>query len=136
MLTYGRCWRMWASIVPMFVLTEPEDVHAVLSSARHTDKIFVYRMLRGYLGTGLLTSDSSTWLRHRRLIQPAFHSRFQAHVVAEFAKAAAAAMENLRPLADGVTDINLGAVANEFVLRVQHGVFCCSVYYLFFNHLS
>jgi cytochrome P450 len=60
-----------------FFLAHPEHVKHVLQD-HHTqyDKQTVdFRMLRPVLGNGLLTSDGATWLRQRRLMQPAFHRR-------------------------------------------------------------
>lgn len=124
---YGRCARVWISVVPGFVLFEPADVQAVLASPLHTDKMFAYRFLRSFLGDGLLTSNGDQWQRHRRLIQPAFHRRHLAEFVTVFGRASAAAVGRLSgrlaSTDDGDRDVDVTGMANEFVLDVLHGIF-------------
>lgn len=116
---YGRCARCWISIVPGFVLSDPHDVQTVLSSHRHTDKMFVYRFLHSFLGAGLLTNNGRKWSEHRRLIQPAFHQRILAEFVTVFDEATATCMRNLH--AKSGVDIDITREANEFVLQVLNG---------------
>src|SRR5262249_41190950 len=44
------------------------DRHAI-----YTKESLDYRVLKRFLGEGLVTSDGALWLRQRRLMQPAFH---------------------------------------------------------------
>lgn len=117
---YGRCARCWISIVPGFVLFDPNDVQTVLSSHRHTDKMFVYRFLHSFLGAGLLTSNGPKWSEHRRFIQPAFHQRILAEFVAVFGEATEACVDQLHRKA-GV-DMDITNEANVFVLQVLNGI--------------
>ena len=63
---------------PVVLLNHPEAVHHVLGE-NHTNytkrDIPFYKMLRAFLGDGLLTSDGPFWLRQRRLAQPAFQRK-------------------------------------------------------------
>ena len=60
----------------LVILTEPEHIKYVLQdNNRNYFKSFGYEVLKLFLGEGLLTSDGDTWLRQRRLAQPAFHKR-------------------------------------------------------------
>lgn len=60
---------------PVVLLNHPEAVHRALIEnhpnygKKHSP---FYKMLRSFLGDGLLTSDGAFWLRQRRLAQPAF----------------------------------------------------------------
>jgi cytochrome P450 len=67
-----------------FLLSSPEHAEHVL--VQHQDryaKAFTYRPLRAFLGDGLLTSEGTTWQRHRRLVQPVFaHRHVQSFVPA------------------------------------------------------
>lgn len=59
-----------------WLLTHPDQVHEVLVT--HADRFRkgpVLQRARVVLGDGLLTSDADTHYRHRRLVQPAFHSK-------------------------------------------------------------
>lgn len=61
---------------PTYLLAHPDHVGHVLQAnhrnyrrSRNNDK------LRRALGNGLLTNDGASWLKQRRLIQPAFHRK-------------------------------------------------------------
>lgn len=63
---------------PVVLLNHPEAVNRALIDnhpnygKRHSP---FYKMLRSFLGDGLLTSDGDFWLRQRRLAQPAFQRK-------------------------------------------------------------
>lgn len=56
-ILYGRLIRVWVLIFPFFAITHPEDLQTVLSSRKHTEKIFFYKLLHNFLGNGLITSS-------------------------------------------------------------------------------
>ena len=59
-----------------WLLTHPDQVHEVLvTQADRFRKGPVLQRARVVLGDGLLTSETDVHARHRRLVQPAFHSR-------------------------------------------------------------
>lgn len=55
----------------IYLVSHPDLIEQVLTS-RQFVKHYALRMNRRLLGNGLLTSEGDTWLRQRRLIQPAF----------------------------------------------------------------
>jgi cytochrome P450 len=58
----------------LVLINHPDLIEEVLTAhARRTTKTAILNMLRPVLGDGLLLSEGDTWLRQRRLIQPAFH---------------------------------------------------------------
>src|SRR5690349_103559 len=73
--------RTYGDVVPMRVvnrrlvlLSHPDLIEEVLTvHARRTTKTALLQSLRPVLGDGLLLSEGDTWLRQRRLMQPAFH---------------------------------------------------------------
>ncbi|GBL61076.1 Cytochrome P450 4C1 [Araneus ventricosus] len=48
-------------------------LQAVLSSPEHIEKSREYRLLRPWIGTGLITSPRTKWHKHRKLVTPTFH---------------------------------------------------------------
>ena len=59
----------------VLVVWQPDHVKHVLQDrhAIYTKESLDYRVLKRFLGEGLVTSDGALWLRQRRLMQPAFH---------------------------------------------------------------
>lgn len=72
---HGDVVRFRLYIWPTYLINSPNGVRHVLQEHnRNYDKnVPDYRMLKRFLGAGLLTSEGDSWLRQRRLIQPAFH---------------------------------------------------------------
>jgi cytochrome P450 len=78
---FVACAREFGDVVPIRVagrklvlLSHPDLIEEVLTvRARQTTKTALLQMLRPVLGDGLLLSEGDTWLRQRRLMQPAFH---------------------------------------------------------------
>lgn len=54
---YGTIVRVWVLIFPFFAILNPEDLQIILSSGKHTEKIFFYKLLHNFLGNGLITSS-------------------------------------------------------------------------------
>lgn len=54
---YGSLIRVWVLMFPFFAILKPEDLQVVLSSRKHTEKIFFYKLLHNFLGNGLITSS-------------------------------------------------------------------------------
>jgi cytochrome P450 len=78
---YAACAREYGDVVStrmgpfrVFLIYHPDAIEELLA-ARNRDfvKSPGVRLLRPLLGEGLLLSENETWLRQRRLIQPAFH---------------------------------------------------------------
>jgi cytochrome P450 len=70
---YGDVVRLRLGKTTFYLLTHPDAIEQVL---RHQHRNFIKdkgtRMLSGFLGQGLLTSEGELWRRQRRLAQPAF----------------------------------------------------------------
>ncbi|HMC89934.1 MAG TPA: cytochrome P450, partial [Gemmataceae bacterium] len=92
---FTRCAGEYGDIVSLrfgpkrvFLINHPDLIEEVLvRQNRNFIKHFITRMLQKILGEGLLNSEAETWLRQRRLAQPAFHrSRIDAYgkVMVEF----------------------------------------------------
>jgi cytochrome P450 len=71
----GAIVRVDIGKMPVYMLTRPELVHAILvNQARHVQRggILFDRMCE-VIGRGLATSEGESHLKHRRLMQPALH---------------------------------------------------------------
>ncbi|MBO0938322.1 cytochrome P450 [Fibrella sp. HMF5335] len=71
---YGRVVRINIGGRNQYMVFQPEDVKYVLQeNHRNYGRSPAFRVLKRFLGEGLLTSDGDFWRHQRRLAQPAFH---------------------------------------------------------------
>jgi cytochrome P450 len=71
---YGSVVRLRLILFDVVVVWQPDHVKHVLQDrhAIYSTQSLDYRVLKRFLGEGLVTSDGELWLRQRRLMQPAF----------------------------------------------------------------
>lgn len=74
--------------------------------------------LRRFLGMGLLTADGETWLRQRRIAQPAFHRQKIAALGASMVRAAESAAEAWRPHVRSGRRIDVASEMMKLTLRI------------------
>ena len=100
------------------VLIDPDHVRHVFqdNAANYSKQTPGFRVLRTFLADGLLTNDGETWLRQRRIVQPAFHR----DRIAGFATTMTTAAEALadRWDAESVSDVNITAEMMRLTLRI------------------
>ncbi|GAB6019207.1 hypothetical protein CHUAL_000821 [Chamberlinius hualienensis] len=65
--------RLWVGNEYRIFLLNPESIEVVLSHPKELIKSPQYRLLRSWLGEGLVFSDGSKWHSRRRLLTPTFH---------------------------------------------------------------
>lgn len=72
---YGEVVRYRFLFHPTYFVNQPAAVKRVLqeNNRNYDRQLFDFQVLSNVLGNGLLTSDGESWLRQRRLMQPAFH---------------------------------------------------------------
>src|SRR5688500_13075289 len=114
---YERCAREYGDVVQtkmgpfrVLLIYHPDAIEELLV-ARNRDFIKSpgVRLLRPLLGDGLLLSEGDTWLRQRRLIQPAFHRQRIAGYGAVMADYAERHVDGWKP--DDVVDVHAEMMA-------------------------
>lgn len=117
---YGSLVRIWVLLFPFFVVLQPEDLQVVLSSKKHTNKVFFYRLMHNFLGNGLITSNGAKWSTHRKLIQPAFHLSLLEKFIDTFVDASQSLNECLDKSALDI-EINIAKYVNNCVIDILNG---------------
>src|SRR5438552_7524813 len=71
---FGDIFYYRAAWIRVYFLNHPDLIEAVLArNYQNFSKDHVIRKSRWFFGEGLLTNEGESWLRQRRLSQPAFH---------------------------------------------------------------
>jgi cytochrome P450 family 4 len=114
---FGPIVRLWFGLFPFFVVFDPEHLQTILSSQKHTEKSFFYKLLHNFLGKGLITSSGEKWLTHRKLLQPTFHLNILEKFIGTFSASAQSLNEALRDK----DEINITTFINDCVLDILNG---------------
>ncbi|KAJ9590112.1 hypothetical protein L9F63_016766, partial [Diploptera punctata] len=64
---------IWMGPFPILAVTHPRHVEAFLGNGKIINKSYLYKFLRNWIGTGLLTSSGYKWHHHRKMLTPSFH---------------------------------------------------------------
>ncbi|XP_067631159.1 probable cytochrome P450 4aa1 [Eurosta solidaginis] len=113
---YGPLIRIWVLLFPFFVVLQPDDLQIILSSKKHTEKVFIYKLMHNFLGKGLITSSGEKWNAHRKFIQPMFHLTILERFIGTFADASQVLFENLK--ASGCEEVNIAKYINNCVIDI------------------
>jgi cytochrome P450 len=86
---HKRCWKQTGVHVPLlrytslvgkhsFIILDKELVRTILAAPVGKKPRFrkEVQFLRSRIGNGLVTLEGPDWMRHRRIIQPTFHTKF------------------------------------------------------------
>ena len=133
---YGDIFHYRAAWLPVYFLNHPDYIETVLVTQQHNFlKDRVIQNSRWFLGQGLLTNEGSSWLRQRRLSQPAFHRdrmALYAKTITEYSQEAASSWRNgaVRDVHQDMMELTLRIVAKvlfgvevgEQTQRVSHAL--------------
>src|SRR5260370_11040161 len=72
---YGDVVRFRFYLYPIYFINHPDALKRVLQDnhRNYNKDVIDYRLLRRLGGNGLIVNDGASWLRQRRLMQPALH---------------------------------------------------------------
>ncbi|TAE25993.1 MAG: cytochrome P450 [Cytophagales bacterium] len=101
-----------------YVAFRPEDVkHVFQENNRNYVRSPALRLLKVFLGEGLLTSDGDFWRRQRRLAQPAFHRQKLAILAQTMVTESADWMAELKHL-DHTKPVNMSLALTDVTMRI------------------
>ncbi|XP_064457897.1 cytochrome P450 4V2-like isoform X2 [Ornithodoros turicata] len=109
-----KLYRVYLGLKPHVLVYAADGVQAVLSQTKDLDKASVYKLLKNWMGNGLITSSGHAWKPRRRLITPAFHFRIMEDALDPINTAARSLTDKLSQLS------NQEGLVNDLVLQVQH----------------
>nr|APZ88352.1 cytochrome P450 CYP72A509 [Eleutherococcus senticosus] len=70
---YGKDSFVWLGPKPLVYITDPDDIKEVLNKFYQFQKPRGGNPLTKLLATGLLDAEGDRWVKHRKIINPAFH---------------------------------------------------------------
>ncbi|XP_054084350.1 cytochrome P450 4d8-like isoform X1 [Zeugodacus cucurbitae] len=100
---YGSMVTAWVANRISVSSIDLELNEQILVSQQHIVKHLNYKMLRQWLGTGLLLSDGRKWFARRKIITPAFHFKILEQFVEVFEQQSTILLRCLAKKADGCT---------------------------------
>lgn len=106
--------------IQWYLVTHPAGVEHVLKTRgrnyRKPDRFNA--SVRMLAGNGILAAEGDTWLRNRRLMQPAFHRQRLAGLVTQMAEGAEAVVERWERMADEGGSMEIGEEMLRLTLRI------------------
>ncbi|MFS7993735.1 putative 11-oxo-beta-amyrin 30-oxidase [Helianthus anomalus] len=80
----GKICFTWMGNKPVVHISEPPMIREILANYNQFQKPSVNNPLTKLLATGLIDTDSDRWIKHRKIINPAFHFEKLKHMVPAF----------------------------------------------------
>ncbi|XP_044728134.1 cytochrome P450 4C1-like [Chrysoperla carnea] len=101
------------------VLTDVEDIEVVLRDAEMIYKPpIMRRLIKPWLGNGLLFSEGSYWKQQRKSITPTFHFNILEKFFEVFNEQGDILVEMLKEKADGKTNLDISSFMKSYALDV------------------
>lgn len=66
-------FRFWSFGVLHVQAIRAREAEILMNSTAHAKKPYIYKILHGFLGLGLLNSNGERWKERRRMLTPTFH---------------------------------------------------------------
>ena len=115
---YDRVVRINIGGRNQYMVFRPEDVKYVMQeNHRNYGRSPAFRVLKRFLGEGLLTSDGDFWRQQRRLAQPAFHRQKITVLAATMVQESAAWVAELRQR-DLSGPVNISQALMDVTMRI------------------
>ncbi|MBO0931228.1 cytochrome P450 [Fibrella aquatilis] len=115
---YDRVVRINIGGRNQYMVFRPEDVKYVLQeNHRNYGRSPAFRVLKRFLGEGLLTSDGDFWRHQRRLAQPAFHRQKITVLASTMVEESAAWVAQLRQ-GDLSGPVNMSQALMDVTMRI------------------
>jgi len=117
---YGDVASYWLGPIRSHLISHPDGVHQILQERvkNYTKDHISYGMVRWIIGDGLLTSQGETWLRQRRLVQPAFHRQRITALSAMMVARTEAMLDHW----DGAKEYDRPRMINDEMMRLALGI--------------
>lgn len=118
---YGDIAQFHLLHLPIIVINRPEYVKRVLqdNNANYDKDVFLFRTVRPLFGNGLVTAiGGESWLRQRRLIQPAFHRQRIAAFGSLMTQTASEMLERWDKREDKDAPLNFSEEISEILLQI------------------
>lgn len=117
---YGDVVRFQVLAWPLFLIAHPDHIKYILQEKylQYNKDVFDYRLLKQFLGNGLLTNEGDSWLRQRRLMQPAFHRQRIAAFDGLMAETTLAHMQRWEPHAQNHTPLDMAVEMMRLTLHI------------------
>lgn len=90
---------------PFLICISPIVFEAILSSCVNLNKSFIYRMMKPWMGNGVLTSDKDIWRTRRKILTPAFHFKILHNYVPIMNRRTNEVVQKLMTMGDKSLDI-------------------------------
>ncbi|KAK1419758.1 hypothetical protein QVD17_29069 [Tagetes erecta] len=82
--THGKICFTWMGNKPVVQISEPLMIREIFANYHQFQKPSVNNPLTKLLATGLIDTDANRWVKHRKIINPAFHFQKLKHMVPAF----------------------------------------------------
>ena len=132
MLKYGEFVALKFGPLTVYLVSNPDYLQYILrdNNQNFEKPEMLYRVMRKFIGNGLVTSSGDFWLRQRRMIQPHLHRKQLPLLYNNMVSAITSMLDSweLRAANGEVFDlqIEMSQITMEVILRTMFGTDMCS----------